>query len=146
MSNQLTIQLLPKLPQSQFAKRRAKLAEALPNNSIAILQTAPAHIRNNDAEYKYRADSSFFYLTGFAEPESVMVLEKTDHTVNYTLFLREKDKLREIWDGKRVGLEGATADFGADKAIAIGKIDEVMPTLIFGKKHVFARFNNELIG
>ena len=59
MSNQLTIQLLPKLPQSQFAKRRAKLAEALPNNSIAILQTAPAHIRNNDAEYKYRADSSF---------------------------------------------------------------------------------------
>lgn len=90
MSNQLTIQLLPKLPQSEFAKRRAKLAEALPNNSIAILQTAPAHIRNNDAEYKYRADSSFFYLTGFAEPESVMVLEKTDHTVNYTLFLREK--------------------------------------------------------
>ncbi|UAY36531.1 aminopeptidase P N-terminal domain-containing protein [Moraxella osloensis] len=146
MSNQLTIQLLPKLPQSEFAKRRAKLAEALPNNSIAILQTAPAHIRNNDAEYKYRADSSFFYLTGFTEPESVMVLEKTDHAVNYTLFLREKDKLREIWDGKRVGLEGATADFGADKAIAIGKIDEVMPTLIFGKKHVFARFNNELIG
>ena len=90
MSNQLTIQLLPKLPQSQFAKRRAKLAKALPNNSIAILQTAPAHIRNNDAEYKYRADSSFFYLTGFAEPESVMVLEKTDHAVNTLYFYVKK--------------------------------------------------------
>ena len=90
MSNQLTIQLLPKLPQSEFAKRRAKLAEALPNNSIAILQTAPAHIRNNDAEYKYRADSSFFYLTGFAEPESVMVLEKTDQPSTTLYFYVKK--------------------------------------------------------
>lgn len=145
MSNLSTIQLLPELPQSQFTKRRAKLAEQMPDNSIAILQTAPTHIRNNDAEYKYRADSSFFYLTGFTEPEAVMVLEKTQARVTYTLLLRKKDKLREIWDGKRVGLEGAEAEFGVDKAIAIDKIDETMPRLIFGKKHVFARFNSDLI-
>lgn len=142
----MTIQLLPKLPQSVFATRRAKLAEQMPDHSIAILNTAPTHIRNNDAEYKYRADSSFFYLTGFVEPEAVMVLEKTDGKVKYTLFLREKDKLKEIWDGKRVGLDGAKADFGVDEAIAIGKIDDIMPSLILDKKHVFARFNTDLIG
>ena len=65
----MQITLLPPLPQSVFAKRRAKFAEQMPNNSLAILNTAPTHIRNNDAEYKYRADSSFFYLTGFVEPE-----------------------------------------------------------------------------
>lgn len=142
----MTIQLLPKLPQSTFAARRAKLAEQMPDNSIAILNTAPTHIRNNDAEYKYRADSSFFYLTGFVEPEAVMVLEKTDSKVKYTLFLREKDKLKEIWDGKRVGLDGAKANFGVDEAIAIGKLDDIMPSLILDKKQVFARFNTDLIG
>lgn len=141
----MTIQHLPKLPQSAFANRRAKLAEQMPDNSIAILNTAPTHIRNNDAEYKYRADSSFFYMTGFVEPEAVMVLEKIDGKVKYTLFLREKDKLKEIWDGKRVGLDGAQADFGVDEAIAIGKIDELMPSLILDKKHVFARFTPDLI-
>lgn len=142
----MQINLLPPLPQSVFAKRRDKLAEQMPNNSIAILNTAPTHIRNNDAEYKYRADSSFFYMTGFIEPESVMVLEKTNNTVKYTLFLREKDKLREIWDGKRVGLEQAKIDYKADETYVIGRIDEIMPNLIFGKKQVFARFNSDLIG
>ena len=142
----MQITLLPPLPQSVFAKRRAKFAEQMPNNSLAILNTAPTHIRNNDAEYKYRADSSFFYLTGFVEPESVMVLEKLNNTVKYTLFLRKKDKLREIWDGKRVGLDDAKTDFNVDESHAIDDINEIMPNLIFGKKHVFARFNNDLIG
>lgn len=141
----MNIKTLPPLPQSAFANRRAKLAEQMPSNSIAILGTAPTHIRNNDAEYKYRADSSFFYMTGFIEPEAVMVLEKAETEVKYTLFLREKDKLREIWDGKRIGLEGAKTDFAVDEAIAISKIDAVMPSLIMGKSHVIARFNTDLI-
>lgn len=57
----MKINLLEKLPQSEFAKRRAKFAKKLPNNSLAILSTAPHHIRNNDAEYKYRPDSSFLF-------------------------------------------------------------------------------------
>lgn len=141
----MEIKILPPLSQSAFATRRAKLAEQMPDNSIAILGTAPTHIRNNDAEYKYRADSSFFYMTGFIEPEAVMVLEKAEGNVKYTLFLREKDKLREIWDGKRVGLDGAKAEFGADEAIAIGKLNEIMPSLLLKKQQVFARFNADLI-
>lgn len=141
----MNITLPPKTPQSAFADRRAKLASHLPDNSIAILATAPTHIRNGDAEYKYRADSSFFYLTGFAEPDSVMVLEKIDGQVKYTLFVREKDKLREIWDGKRAGVDGAKADFGADEALAIGKIDELMPNLLLKKRHIFARSTPQLL-
>lgn len=141
----MNITLAPKLPQSTFAERRAKLASQMPDNSIAILATAPTHIRNQDAEYKYRADSSFFYLTGFAEPEAVIVLEKINGQVKYTLFLREKDKLREIWDGRRAGLEGAKADFGVDEALAISQIDELMPSMILGKQQVFARFNTDLV-
>ncbi|MFW2178362.1 MULTISPECIES: aminopeptidase P N-terminal domain-containing protein [unclassified Moraxella] len=141
----MSITLLPPLPQSVFANRRAKLAEQMTNESVAILATAPTHIRNNDAEYKYRADSSFFYLTGFGEPEAVMVLEKINDSVKYSLFLREKDKLREIWDGKRVGLEQAKTDYKADETYAISKLHEIIPTLIFGKKQVFARFDSDLI-
>lgn len=141
----MKINTLPPLAQSVFAERRAKFAEQMPNNSIAILATAPTHIRNNDAEYKYRADSSFFYLTGFAEPDSVMVLEKMDNIVIYTLFLREKDKLREIWDGKRTGLDSAKQVFGADQSYAITDIDKKLPSLILNKQQVFARFNQDLI-
>lgn len=140
----MKINLLEKLPQSEFAKRRAKFAEKLPNNSLAILSTAPHHIRNNDAEYKYRPDSSFFYLTGFAEPESTLVLEKIDNKINYILFLREKDKLREIWDGKRVGLDRAISELGADKAFAISELDAQIPQLILGKQHLFARFERSV--
>lgn len=141
----MTIQLLPKLPQSVFAKRRARFAEQMPDHSIAILSTAPMAIRNNDAEYKYRADSSFFYLTGFAEPESIMVLEKINSEVKYTLFLREKDKLKEIWDGKRAGLEGGQSLYQADVTFAISRTDELIPNMILDKKHVFGRLNQDLI-
>lgn len=139
------ITLPPKLPQSEFAKRRAKFAEQMPDNSLAILSTAPTHIRNNDAEYKYRADSSFFYLTGFAEPESIMLLEKTKGQLRYTLLVREKDKLREIWDGKRAGTVGAAADYAADEAIDVKRADEIIPSYVLGKKQVFARLNADTL-
>ena len=139
------ITLPPKLPQSEFAKRRANFAEQMPDNSLAILSTAPTHIRNNDAEYKYRADSSFFYLTGFAEPESIMLLEKTKGQLRYTLLVREKDKLREIWDGKRAGTVGAAADYAADEAIDVKRADEIIPSYVLGKKQVFARLNADTL-
>lgn len=136
-----SIVLPPKLSQSEFAQRRAKFAAMMPDDSLAILATAPTHIRNNDAEYKYRADSSFFYLTGFAEPESIMLLEKSGGQLRYTLLVREKDKLREIWDGKRAGTAGAVADYWADEAMDVKRADEIIPSRILGKKQVFARLN-----
>ncbi len=75
-------------------------------------------MRNRDADYKYRADSSFFYLTGFAEPEAVAVIEtyeSIDEGYTYTLFCRERNREMEIWNGYRAGLEGAIELFEADE-------------------------------
>jgi glutamate dehydrogenase/leucine dehydrogenase len=80
-------------------------------NSIAIIATSPVAMRNRDADYKYRTDSSFFYLTGFAEPEAVAVIETfaedDEDGYSYSLFCRERDREMEIWNGYRAGVDGA---------------------------------------
>ena len=81
---------MKKLTQVEFKERRDQFAERMGPNSVAIIATSPVAIRNRDADYKYRADSSFFYLTGFAEPEAVAVIEtyeSIDEGYTYTFFL-----------------------------------------------------------
>lgn len=115
-----------KLPQSEFKQRRDQLAKAMGPNSIAIIETSPVAMRNRDADYKYRADSSFYYLTGFAEPEAVAVIETGVDPENYlySLFCRERDREMEIWNGYRAGIDGAIDDYDADEAYAIDLLDE----------------------
>ena len=121
-------------------------------DSIAILPTAPVRHRNGDVEYNYRPDSDFFYLTGFAEPESVAVLIPGRDAGEYVLFVRERDPEREIWLGKRAGPAGATADYGADDAFPITDIDEILPGLLERRMRVFCtmglnlEFDQRLIG
>lgn len=135
------------MPQRTYQARRNQLLEQMPNNSIAFLATNKVARRNNDADYKYRADSSFFYLTGFAEPEAAMVLEKDKvGNVTYTLFCRTSDKLKELWDGKRAGLEGAVNTFMADKALNVADIDKEMPKLLHGKRKVLCRLGDAAFG
>lgn len=128
------------MPQSTFIARRNTLLQQMPNNSIAFLATNQVARRNNDADYKYRADSSFYYLTGFAEPESAFVLEK-DHKgkVTYSLFCRPKNKLLEQWEGLRAGLEGVKFIFGADESYDVAEIDTIMPKLLLDKEVVYCR-------
>lgn len=115
-----------KLAQTEFKQRRDQLAAAMGPNSIAIIATSPVQMRNRDADYKYRADSSFYYLTGFAEPEAVAVIETGSDTTNYlySLFCRERDREMEIWNGYRAGIDGAIDDYDADEAYAIDLLDE----------------------
>ena len=95
---------MPKLEQSVFQQRRERLIQAMGSNAIAIIATREEMYRNRDADYKYRADSSFYYLTGFAEPEAIAVLT-TDAMgkATYTLFCRERNREMEIWTGFRAG-------------------------------------------
>ena len=106
-------------------------------NSVAIVPAAPIRHRNNDVEYAYRQDSDFHYLTGFPEPEAVAVLVPGREAAEYILFVRERDPLRETWDGKRAGPEGATRDYGADDAFPIGDIDEILPGLLENRAQVY---------
>jgi Xaa-Pro aminopeptidase len=117
---------------NQFAARRARLAAAMQPGAVAVLPTAPEVPRNSDSDYPYRHDSYFYYLTGFTEPESVLVLVAAvgDAPARSILFCREKNVEREIWDGFRHGPAGAKEAFGFDEAFPIGELDAQMARLL----------------
>ena len=111
-----------------FRARRARLFERMQaaGGGVAILATAPERVRNRDTHYPYRHDSYFYYLTGFREPEAVVVLV-AGAAPKQILFCREKNEEREIWDGYRHGPEAARAAFGFDEAWTIGDLEKRLP-------------------
>jgi len=117
---------------SPFIERRARLAARMAPGAVAVLATAPELLRNGDSEYPYRHDSYFYYLTGFTEPESVLVLVAAlgDAPARSILFCREKNVEREIWDGFRYGPDAARAAFGFDEAYPVDALDAQMATLL----------------
>ncbi|MFW1951140.1 Xaa-Pro aminopeptidase [Acinetobacter beijerinckii] len=134
-----------KLSQADFKKRRDLLAEKIGNNSIAIIATRAEMYRNRDADYKYRADSSFYYLTGFAEPEAVAVIETfaEGEDYSYSLFCRERDREMEIWHGYRAGVDGAIEIFDADEAYAIDLLDEEIIEKLINKQRLYYRIGQQ---
>ena len=121
----------------EFARRRRQLMRMMGKGGIAILPAAPPRVRNRDAEYAYRQDSDFLYLTDFDEPESVAVLIPGRKHGEYIVFCRERDALRETWDGRRVGPEGVVEHYGADDAFPIADIDDILPGLIEQSERVY---------
>ena len=106
-------------------------------DAIAILPAAPVRHRNGDIEYAYRQDSHFHYLSGFPEPDAVVVLVPGRPQAEYLLFVREHDALRESWDGARAGTDGAVERYGADDAFPIADIDEILPGLMEQRSQVY---------
>jgi Xaa-Pro aminopeptidase len=122
---------------AEFVRRRRQLMKMIGKGGIAILPAVPEKSRNNDVLYHYRPDSDFFYLTGFAEPESVAVLVPGRAHGEYLLFVRDRDPARETWDGRRAGPDGATRDHGADDAFPIADIDDILPGLLENCERVY---------
>ncbi len=121
-----------------YAARRAALMLQMQakGGGVAIIPTAPEVMRNRDADYPYRHDSYFYYLTGFAEPEAVIVLIAGEKNQSI-LFCREKNLEREIWDGYRYGPEAARETFGFDVAHSIAALDTEMPKLVANAPALF---------
>lgn len=119
----------------EFQLRRAQLLSRM-SDGVAIIPTASEVVRNRDSYYPYRFDSYFYYLTGFTEPESVLVLiaGKASKSI---LFCRDKDTEREIWDGFRFGPEGALKEFGFDEAYSISQLGELLPKLMANQTKLF---------
>ncbi len=117
------------------AKRRKQLQEKM-QHGIAVIPTAPETVRNGDAHYDYRHDSHFYYLSGFAEPEAVLVLVAGE-TRQSVLFCREKNPEREIWDGFRYGPAAAAGHFGFDAAHPIEQLDEKLTELMGNQPALF---------
>ncbi|RFA31257.1 Xaa-Pro aminopeptidase [Alkalilimnicola ehrlichii] len=125
------------MEQAEFSKRRAELMRMIGEQSIAVVPAAPERPRSRDTLYPYRQDSDFQYLTGFPEPEAVVVLAPGREHGEYILFCRERDPERELWDGLRAGQEGACRDYGADDSFPIDDIDEILPGLLEGRDKLY---------
>ena len=111
-----------------YAQRRLRLADHL-GAGVAVVATAPEAVRNRDSHYPYRYDSYFYYLTGFVEPEAVLVLVGGTASKSL-LFCRARDPEREVWDGYRHGPQGAQEKFGFDAAYPIAELDARLPELL----------------
>ncbi|MCP5163502.1 MAG: Xaa-Pro aminopeptidase [Pseudomonadales bacterium] len=125
------------ISKTEFARRRRNLMALMEPNSIAIIPSAPEQLRSRDTEYPYRQDSDFYYLSGFTEPQAVLVLAPGRRHGQYVIFCRERDPATELWHGYRAGPEGACADHAADDAFPIGDIDDILPGLIEGRERVY---------
>ncbi len=121
-----------------YSERRDKLGSILPKNSAVVIAGASTQYRNADSSHAFRQDSNFWYLTGFNEADSTLVLLINEkNNVQSIAFVPEKDELKEIWDGYRAGPEGAMKDYGFDLAFNNTEIDQRLPDLLAGHNQVF---------
>jgi len=125
------------IKQAEFAKRRLQLMQITGDGSVIIARAAAPKIRNNDAHYNYRQDSDFLYLSGFSEPQAMIVLLPEDHGGRSILFCRERDPHREMWDGLMAGTEGAVGHYGFDEAYPISEMQQRLPKLLHDRERVY---------
>ena len=124
--------------------KRPKLAEFMRRmepNSVAILPAAREVTRSNDTEYRFRQDSDFYYLTGFQEPDAIAVVAPAKDA-RYTLFVRPRDPEKEVWNGRRAGVEGAKQSFGADAAFPVEEFQDKLTELLDGARNLYYRLGN----
>jgi len=140
------------ISKSEYARRRKNLMALMEPNSIAIIPAAPEQMRSRDTEHPFRQDSDFYYLSGFAEPQAVLVLLPGRRHGQFVMFCRERNADTELWHGNRAGPEGACEKFAADDAFPIGDIDDILPGLIEGRDRVYysmgrsAGFDRQIMG
>lgn len=127
---------------SEFKKRRDQLMKAIGEDGVAILRATPEQTRSRDTEYAYRPASDMLYFTGFREPEAVAVFAP-GHEVHFILFVRERDQTAEMWNGRRVGVEGARERFGADASHAVKDLEEELAGYLKGRETLYYNFGED---
>lgn len=125
---------------TEYAKRRKDLMRKVGPTGIVMIPSAKEVLRNGDSHYPFRQNSDFYYLTGFNEPEAVLILLPKRTEGEYLLFNRVRDRDREIWDGPRAGQEGACQDYLADQAFPISELAEKLPELLAGRETIHYPF------
>lgn len=128
---------------SEYASRRKKLMELVGPDSVVILVSAPLTQRNSDADYIFRQNSDFYYMTGFDEPEAVAVIAPKRKEGQFILFSQERIREEEIWTGLRAGQEGARKIYGADQAFSIAELEERLPSMLTGRKELHCSLGND---
>ena len=126
-----------KISKAEFIRRRKQLMAMMDRHSIAIIPGASEVTRSRDTEYPFRQNSDLFYLTGFGEPDAVLVLVPGRRQGQVVLFCRERDPGMELWNGYRLGPEGAAAYLAVDDAFPIDDLDEILPGLVEGTQRIY---------
>lgn len=122
---------------TEFAQRRASFAQTMADNSVAVFPAAKELTRSRDTEFAFRQNSDFYYLTGFPEPDAWLIIEKSDDIVASTLVCRVKDKLAEIWHGRRIGKDAAKADFLFDQTADETELHQVLHNALNNKQTLY---------
>ena len=122
-------------------ERRQRFAAAI-GDALAIIPGAQELRRNGDVNYEFRQASDFFFLTGFDEPDAVAVFNPADAKERFVLFVRPRDREMEIWNGRRAGVEGAIAAYGADAAYTIDRLDDKLREYMVDRPVVFYRLGS----
>ncbi|WP_417534806.1 Xaa-Pro aminopeptidase [Marinobacterium stanieri] len=126
-----------KIAQDEFARRRAQLLAAVPANAAILVAAASLKTRNRDAEYAFRQDSDFYYLTGFNEPDALLLLLPGRAEGETVIFCPPRDPQMEIWTGYRAGPDGCVRDFGMDQAFELKQIETELPELLDGRLRLY---------
>src|SRR5919106_4255331 len=124
-----------------FVDRRQRFAEAI-GDGLALIPAAREVARNSDVHYEFRQDSDFLFLTGFDEPDAVAVFHPAHVKERYVLFVRPRDREMEIWTGRRAGVEGAVATYGADAAYPVEQLDSKLREYALDRPALFYRLGN----
>lgn len=130
------------IKEEEYKRRRDELASKLSKNSVAVICSDSYKTRSNDTEFPYRQNSNFYYMTGFKEDKSKLVVVKKRSKVKTVLFIKKKDKSHELWNGKRVGVKEAKKRFLVDKVYAVEDFEEKFGKLVDGQKTLYCNFDN----
>ncbi len=127
----------------EYSRRRAALLEQIGVGGIALLAAAPERVRSRDVHHEYRQDSDFYYLTGFTEPRSLLVLAPGREEGEAVLFCQPKDPQKELWEGAVLGPEAAPEALGVDQAFPIERMDAMLPKIMTGRERIFHRIGGD---
>lgn len=125
------------LDPEHYAQRRRDFIEAIGPDSVAILTANPRQPRSHDTNFPYRPSSDIVYLTGFEEPETVLVVAPGHEQGDIAMFVRPRDEEAELWNGSRTGPEGVCEQYGADVAYPVDAIDEELPAFLEDRETLY---------
>jgi Xaa-Pro aminopeptidase len=140
------------ITKSEYARRRAALMQLMAPDSVALIPAAGMRVRNRDTDYLFRQDSDFLYLTGFNEPDAVLVLAPGRSHGEVILFCRERHARSELYDGERLGPERAAQMVGVDDGFPVADVDDILPGLLEGRGRIYLNlgehpeFESRLLG
>ena len=124
-----------------FIERRRRFVEGI-GEGLAIIPAAQETARNSDVSHVFRQNSDFFFLTGFDEPDAVAVFNPAHSKERFVLFVRPRDREMEIWNGRRAGVEGAVAQYGADAAYPVDQLDAKLREYAIDRTTLYYRLGN----